>query len=285
MDIELRHLRAFVAVVDAGSFTDAAADLRVTQATVSRTVADLERVLGAVVLRRSSRELALTPAGARLLEPARRVLAEVATLPRLAAGGEGSLRLGHAWAALGPRTTDLLARWAEEHPGVRLTLVRSVTPTAGLDEGLVDVAVVRRPLDRADLADALVGTEARVVAVAVDDPLARRRSASLNDLAGRTVALDDRTGTTTPALFPPHAAPQATRSTHGVEDWLELIASGEAIGVTTEATGVLHPHPGVVHVPLLDAPPVGVRLAWSAARPPAHVEALVQLAAGVLSGG
>ena len=66
--MELRQVRAFVAVVDEGTFTDAAIALHTTQATVSRTLASLETELGARLLHRTGRAVSLTPAGGRALE-------------------------------------------------------------------------------------------------------------------------------------------------------------------------------------------------------------------------
>ncbi len=50
--------------------------------------------------------------------------------------------------------------------------------------------------------------------------------------------------------------------TGDVEEWLDLIAAGDAIGVTAEGTVHHYPRPGVVFVPIDDAPPIEVRLAW-----------------------
>src|SRR5262245_20792081 len=73
--LELRHLRAFLAVVDQGGYTRAAETLGVSQSTVSESLAALERATGAALLRRTNRVLATTPAGARLLPLARRMMA------------------------------------------------------------------------------------------------------------------------------------------------------------------------------------------------------------------
>src|SRR4051794_39756330 len=97
MDVELRQLRAFVAVVDHGTFTDAAAVLGMTQASVSRSVAGLERALGVRMLRRTTREVSLTVAGSRVLGPARRMLEEAAVVARVAADTGTELRVGYAW--------------------------------------------------------------------------------------------------------------------------------------------------------------------------------------------
>ena len=69
MDIDLRQLRAFVTVVDEGSFTEAATALHLSQASVSRAVASLETAIGAKVLRRTTREIGLTEVGAKVLGP------------------------------------------------------------------------------------------------------------------------------------------------------------------------------------------------------------------------
>ena len=75
MNIELRQLRCLVAIAEAGSFTDAAIDLGISQAAASRTLASLEAALGVRLLRRTTREVTLTAAGSRVLAHARRALA------------------------------------------------------------------------------------------------------------------------------------------------------------------------------------------------------------------
>lgn len=278
MDLELRHLRALVAVVDEGSFTDAGAALKISQASVSRAIAALERALGAPVLRRTTRDLSLTTTGARIIGHARRILEESAAITRVAAEAPGELRVGYAWAALGRHTTAAQQRWAAAHPGSELRFVQSNTPTAGLAEGTAELAVLRRPLDDERFISVLVGVEPRNAAVASTDPLARRRSLTLNDFTGRTIAVDTLTGTTTPDLWPTDAGPAATRSVHGIDDWLTLIAAGQAIGISSEATARQHPRPGVVYRPVRDAPPVAVWLAWWRDSPPPHATTLVHLA-------
>ncbi len=277
MTVELRHVRTLLAVVDTGTFTAAAAALHTSQASVSRTIASLERALGAQVLHRTTRATALTPVGTRVLASARRVVAELAAMERAAADARGGVRIGYAWAALGRHTTTVQRRWAAERPGTELVLVQSNTPTAGLAEGLADVGVLRRPVRDARLRSAQVGAERRYAAVAADDPLARRRTVGLADLTGRTVAVDVLTGTTTDELWAPPAAPAAVRSVRGVDEWLTVIAAGQAVGVTAEATARQHPRPGVVYRPVRDAPPVAVHLAWWADSPPADLHALLAL--------
>lgn len=277
MSLELRQLRALVAVLDEGTFTDAAIALGVSQASVSRSIVALERAVGARVLQRSTRQISLTIIGARIIDHARRALQEAAAIQRAAEGAGDELRVGYAWSALGQHTTTVQQQWAAEHPDVPLIFVQANTPTAGLKEGTADIAVLRRPLDDRRFQTARVGVEARYAAVASDDALARRRSVALADFAGKTIATDSRTGTTTEDLWPPGAFPGATHTIHGVDEWLTLIAAGQAVGITAEATARQYPRPGVTYRPLRDAQPVTVWLAWWEDNPPTHCSALLRL--------
>ncbi|MFH8775026.1 LysR family transcriptional regulator [Streptomyces sp. NPDC017958] len=269
-DIDLRQLRCLVAIVDEGTFTDAAIALGVSQAAVSRTLAALERALGVRLLRRTSRAVTPTAAGLRVVAQARRVLADVTELVLEATSGQERVRIGYAWSALGRHTVAFQRRWTAAHPDTDLHLVRVNSPSAGLAEGACELAVVRRPLDDRRFDSAIVGLERRLCALAADDPLARRRSVRLADIAGRTLFIDRRTGTATPELWPPDARP-AVEETYDVDDWLTVIAAGRGIGVTAESTANQYPRPGIVYRPVRDAEPVAVRLAWWRDDPhPAH---------------
>lgn len=276
MDVDLRQLRCLVAIVDEGTFTDAALALGVSQAAVSRTLASFERALGVRLLRRTSREVTPTPTGLRVLAHARRVLAEVDDLVREATSGHVHLRMGYAWSALGRHTLAFQRRWSREHPETDLHLVRVNSATAGLAEGACDLAVVRRSVDERRFESVIVGLERRLCAMAADDPLARRRSVRLADLAGRVLLVDRRTGTATPDLWPPEVRP-ATEETQDVDDWLNIIATGRCVGMTPESTANQYPRPGVVYRPVRDGEPIAVRLAWWRDDPPPALPAVREL--------
>lgn len=278
MDPEVRQLRALLAVVDTGTFTAAADALSTTQASVSRTVAALERALGTRVLHRTTREVALTPAGHGVVGHARRVMEEVAAIRRAAERARGELRVGYAWAALGRHTRRLQKAWSAAHPRVPLVFVQANDPTAGLSDGTADLAVIRRPLADPRFATAEIGVESRYAAVATDSALARRRLLRLADLSRSTVAMDTRTGTTTLQLWPADARPTSIRETPAVDEWLTLIAAGQAVGVTAEATAHQYPRPGVAYRVLREAPAISVRLAWWRDDPPDQLDEVLDLA-------
>lgn len=259
--VELRQLRCLVAIVDEGTFTDAALALGVSQAAVSRTLASLERALGVRLLRRTSREVSVTGTGLRVVAHARRVLGEVDDLVREATSGHARLRIGYAWSALGRHTLAFQRRWADRRPETELQLVRTNSGTGGLAEGACELAVVRRPLDDRRFDSAIVGLERRLCAMAADDPLARRRWIRLADVSGRVVLADRRTGTTTEDLWPPDSRP-ALKESHDVDDYLTAISTGSCVGITAESTAHQYRRPGVVYRPVRDAEPIAVRLAW-----------------------
>lgn len=229
--MELRHLRCLVAIVDTGSFTDAALELGLSQAAVSRTLAALEDILQVRLLHRTSRSVAPTTIGVQVLARARSLLNGADELVREVATGHSRLHIGHAWSAFGDHTTEFQRLWHKQHPETDLRFIRHNTPTGGLAEGLCDLAVVRAPLDLGSWSHALIGQEARLVALASDDPWAKRRSIRLDEIPTRTLAIDRRTGTTALGLWPGDEQP-SIEYTGDIDDWLSVISTARCIGLT-----------------------------------------------------
>src|SRR5215470_16778368 len=98
--VEIRHLRAFVAVAEELNFGRAAARLYISQPALSRQIRALERLLGCELLRRSTHRVELTVAGSALLDRARRLLAELdeAIATTQSVGGELANRMATMWA-------------------------------------------------------------------------------------------------------------------------------------------------------------------------------------------
>lgn len=129
--IELRQWRQFLAVAESLHFGRAAAALHMTQPPLTLAIQELERRLGVLLFERTRRSVALTAAGAALVEPARQLLQQAAQLPELARavgrGELGHLRLGFvSTIGFGP-----LPQWLRDfraaQPGVRVTLREATT--------------------------------------------------------------------------------------------------------------------------------------------------------------
>jgi len=278
MDLELRHLRCLVAIVDAGTFTDAAIDLGISQAAVSRNLQALEQVLGVRLLHRTSRNVTPTTAGVHALAQARQVLAAADNLVAEATTGHTRLRIGHPWSAMGRHTREFQRRWAERYPDVEMQLIRTNSATGGLAEGLCDIAVLRTLAGGRRFASAVVGEERRYCALAADDPWASRRSIRLDEIPQRTLLIDRRTGTTTADLWPAAAQPHI-QETRDIDDWLAIIAAGGGVGITPEGTTAQYRRDGVIFRPLRDAPPVTVTVSWRRHDPHPSTHAAIALLA------
>ncbi|MFC9355371.1 LysR family transcriptional regulator [Rhodococcus sp. NPDC057014] len=276
MDWTLRELRYFVTACDLGSFTDAAAELDVSQAAVSRTIASLENRLGERLVRRTPRGCEPAALGQHVMPQVRRVLAEVAKLDEVIRTRQAILRVGYAWAAVGRHTTPLLRTWPKAHPDIDLQLVRHNSHTAGLAEGVCDAAIVRTPVDSRRFDSVVIGLERRMVAFASDDPeWRRRRQVTMSEIATRTIVIDPRTGTTSSELWTAGTGPERFVESTDVEEWLDTIAAGRGVGTTAEATASHHPRDGVTYRPISDGPRVPVHLAWWRHDPPTGLAALI----------
>ncbi|MFG2863023.1 LysR family transcriptional regulator [Streptomyces sioyaensis] len=262
MSIELRHFRCFLAIADTLSITRAAERLHLTQPAVSRTLSRLEQELGIRLVDRSTHHLALTPDGRAFRDRARIAVSAFDRALATAHHTEWPLRLGHAWSAAGTDTTALLRRWREEHPETPLELLRIDDRTAGLARGDVDAALLRGEVQAPGLVTEQLTTEPRVAGLPADDPLADRTALSLTDLTDRTIAVNTVSGITGLDLWPAGARPATSITIGNTDDWLAAITGGRAVGVTTSATAEMHPHPAMAYVPLTDAPPVPVVIAW-----------------------
>lgn len=146
--MELRALRYFSAVVEAGSLSAAAAQLRLSQPSLSVAISRLESEVGVPLLTRSPRGVTPTSAGRYLLDASSRVLGEVdeisATLRRFGQGLEGSLTIAAVPVLMWARLPRLLRALDREAPGVRVSLV-DPPPWSAIDmlqQGRVDLAAV-----------------------------------------------------------------------------------------------------------------------------------------------
>ncbi|MFE3443178.1 LysR family transcriptional regulator [Nocardia sp. NPDC059180] len=275
MDVELRHLRAFVALCEEANYTRAAARLNLSQPALTRTIQQLERLLECRLIERSSRSFALTDEGSDLLNRARRVVADVdaisADLRRRA-----TVEIGFSW--LLPDEWFAETRTRFEALGGRISLRRVDDPLAALDERAIDIAIYRTDngLPR-HLRSRSIATERRVLAVSAGSPLAEAVGLSWSDLAHEPLVVNTISGTTTAASWDPPDHERAVITCTNFDEWIELVAADRGIGVVPELARVRAPHPGVVYRDVPDAPPSRVRLAWRS-EPPRAVRRFLEVA-------
>lgn len=264
MDVELRHLRAFTAVATERSFTAASRQLLITQPALTRTVQQLESALGVQLLERTSRRVELTAAGRGFLVHIQSVLRDL-DLAVAEAVGERELRIGFAWILPAPWITETTAAF-EAATGAAARLVRRDDLEASLCQSEIDVALTRASLRSRDVVEVGVLEESRVAAVGARSPLAGRDQVTWGELAEHPVVMNTRSGSTRAELWPEHQRPQQIIECGNYDEWIAEVAAGHGVGATALSASLAYTHPGIVYLPLVDAPPVTLHLSWSRRR-------------------
>lgn len=174
----LRALECLIAVLDAGSVTEAASRLHMSQPALSHQLAALEREIGTPVVERLPRGVRPTAAGRAVAGHARAAIAaseRVIDTGRSVAGGEvGHLRVACAETMTASLLPPVLRVWRRRRPDVRLTLTELTSAdllAEAVETDEADIAVGPRP-SRWTGHDTVIGTEEIVVAMAADHPLA-----------------------------------------------------------------------------------------------------------------
>ena len=197
--MELRHLRYFVAVADAGSLTVAAArKLHTSQPSLSRQICDLEDEVGAQLLTRSAHGIELTPAGRAFLDHARLVLshaeAAAGAARRIANPTKPCFVMGFLTGHELTWMPEALQILRDELPNIDVMISSQYSPQLAdaLSKGKVDAAFLRREQGMPDLAFKLLVKEPLVVILPNDHRLAGLKSISPRDLMGEPfVAVSD----------------------------------------------------------------------------------------------
>lgn len=257
MDVEVRHLRAYVAVVSAESFTAASADLHVTQPALSRTIKQLEAMLGVTLIARTSRNFELTAPGRDFYLAAQQILGD---LERAVQGARGSavFRLGFSWLLPSPwahRTADRFTQVT----GMKVSFVRCDHPRAALQRGEVDAVVVRSGQPGGELEAVDLFQETRVLVCSRHSPLADRERVAWDEVANWPLVINTANGTTQPHLWP-EGTDLTVVETVNYDEWLESVAAGAGIGIVPEIAA-RNTHTELAYIPLGGAPPVTVRVA------------------------
>ncbi|HXH25752.1 MAG TPA: LysR family transcriptional regulator [Vicinamibacterales bacterium] len=266
--MDLRHIRAFLAVADALSVTRAAERLHISQPPLTRHIHQLEHELGVTLFIRHRHGVTLTAAGQQLLEKARALDALAGEFyeeaRRVAAADSSTIRVGIGW-GLWDTVQKVRIEFAREYPNVTIAPSEAhCWADAGeqLRSRKIDVLFSRPPFDPAHEVSPPIYHE-RIQAVVSDaSPLARQAMVTLRDVAREPLLLWDRH--IAPALYDKildlYAKQQLTTPmipTPGAGPYnhagLMLVASGKGVylcyGVPTTGT---KPPSGVAVRPLSD---------------------------------
>lgn len=273
MNIELRHLRYFMAVADELHFSRAAERLGISQPPLSQQIRDLESMLGLRLLRRTNRRVELTDAGRVYLDAARDILARVddaADMARRAERGDiGELHVGFTQSTpLIERFPRAVRAFREAYPAVRLVLKEHNTlqQIERMLDGNQQVGLIRGAELPASLVSRKLLDDPLVAVLRADHPLAQVRSkrkgarprVRVDELAELPFVLFSRHAGTGVAAqvqamcrqagFVPRVAQEAGESATMVG----LVAAGLGVAVLPQSMRQVHVA-GVAYVPI-DSP-------------------------------
>jgi LysR family transcriptional regulator, benzoate and cis,cis-muconate-responsive activator of ben and cat genes len=245
--LELRHLRYFLAVARELHFGRAARRLGIAQPPLSQQIAALERVLGARLFDRNSKQVRLTAAGNALLDESVRILSLSERLPGVVdaatRGHTGVLSVGFSASASLGLVPPVFREFRRRFPAVRIVLREgtSVDHLSDVEAGVLDVAVIRGPIARPALAVETLRREPMMLALPADHPLTAKAKVEWSDLAEYDFVMFPRTAA--PPLFDAIVA-QCSRArfapkiVHEATEWSTvsaLIAAGAGLGFAPES--------------------------------------------------
>ena len=193
--MEFHQLRYFVAVAEEGSFSRAAAKVRVAQPSLSQQIRKLEAEVGQPLFDRLPRSVVLTEAGRCLIEYARQILASVGDAQRcvdeLKADVSGKLAVG-AIPTIAPYVLpELVVTFHKHYPDVTLDIVEDVTERISrrVEAGELDVALASTCQQTPTLQRESIGSEPLLALVPEGDPLAKQTVITLDDLKSQRFLL------------------------------------------------------------------------------------------------
>ena len=244
-NIDLRHLRYFVAAAEELHFTRAAERLGIRQPPLSMQIKQLERRVGAPLFRRLSRGVELTAAGESFLVDTRNILSRldnaIAAAESMARGQTGRLRVGFGGATYLPDLVPAgIMRYRSLYPDVFLSPEQSNTPSLvhGLREGHIDIAFIRPPIEDGEglVIDAFF-EEDMVIVLPVGHAQGRNKSVRLADLSKETFILFPQDigpglyGTIITACMESGFSPQIGQNASQVVSIVPMIAAGFGVSI------------------------------------------------------
>ena len=188
VDVSIRQLRYFVVVAEELNFTRAAERLQIAQPPLSRQIQSLEQMLGFMLLERTNRRVALTPAGDVFLAECRQILSSIEqgirAAQRIAQGESGQLIMGFEGVAYNERILNIIRQFRTQFPDVELIMqeMPSGQQVEALLQGQLDLGLIEPIAAKDGLGVVSLLSEPLVVALADSHPLVEEEYISLSQL-------------------------------------------------------------------------------------------------------
>lgn len=255
MEMELRHLRYFLAVAEELNFTRAAKRLNMAQPPLTQQIKALEAEMGVTLFDRTGYRVELTDAGKSFVPQVARILADVRNAvliaKRASLGDVGHVRVGFTESAsFNPLVTAAFRNFRGAYPDVEVSLEEgpSTVLAAALREGRIDAAFIRPPLRTGEgIALHLIDEEEMVVALSNSHPLAGREDLGIKDLADETFVLYPRAerpglaDTVIAACEKAGFSPKVKQYTPQLSSTINLVAASLGVSIVPRSMQGLQP--------------------------------------------
>ena len=186
--MDIRQVKAFIAVAESLSFSKAARNVHISQPALSMQIKALETHLGATLLERNRRTVRLTSAGAACLPDAKTLVQQITDVElrvaRISSGNIGHLRIGYVASAMFHLIPSIALTFQQNYPQVSLDLkfMSTVEQVAALRNETLDAGIVGMPLKEEGIDVAIVQSEPFAIVVPKNHRLARIKSLSVEHL-------------------------------------------------------------------------------------------------------
>lgn len=201
--MDIKQLKAFLAIADAKTFTAGAKRVNITQAAISMQIRQLEKEVGIPLFTRTPRRVILTEAGEHLVERARRILNEhdaaLAEIAELGGVEHGRLRIGTASASFAMnQLPGIMQRLREKFPFSELNVTSGTSQTLveRIMHGETDVAFVSLPVENSSISTETLFSDQIIAISHPDHKLAGKKKISAADLGKEKLILGEHGGNT-----------------------------------------------------------------------------------------
>jgi DNA-binding transcriptional LysR family regulator len=203
--MEIRQLKAFLAIAEAKTFTAGARQVNITQAAISMQIRQLEDSVGLPLFTRTPRRVILTQAGELLLQRARKILREhdaaLSEIAEVAGAEHGRLRIGSASAMFATaQLPGILEKLKKSFPNaeIKVSSGTSQVLVEKIQHGDLDIAFVSLPVQTSSVQTDLLFSDEIVAIASPKHPLAKEKYISAAALAGEPLILGEKGGNTRP---------------------------------------------------------------------------------------
>lgn len=272
MNIQFRHIRAFVMVATEKSFARAASRLNVSQPALSQTIIQLEEDIGFPLFARTTRRVELTEQGHRLFEKARRIQQSMDDFTGDARAIQlllkNELRVGFLIGTAVEYIPTIIREFERRQPNARLILSEFdfTDPTAGLGDHKVDCGIIRPPVEIDDIHVVELAHEPCVACLPSGHRLAAQSTVTLADILDEPII-----GAPGGGIWRDYwlatgyrggRAPNVVLEVATVESELQAVATGKGISISADSTAKFYSRPGVEFRVIADMAPCVIGIGY-----------------------